>query len=468
MTDFILILILQTATGDKEKGKYVDLEGEGRCPVTAAYLSAQVCISGTVTDNTDYKPPVEQKPKKVMTYADIKKQVYAKLSLSPRMKKAKKVKKVKKVKKKENYSSDSSNGGNSYSSEEEDFENDEDNEDSGSEESNASVGGDDDSSKEHSSGEGSSGEDSSEEDSSEDDSSEDDSSTEEKLEAAKRLKAEAKREAAKRLKAEKQEGKRLEAKEKQEAKRLKAEEKREAAKRLKAKEKEEMERLEAKEKQEAELLKAEEKQEDVKRLKAKEKEEIECLEAEEKQEAERLKDEEKQEAAKRLKAEQQKALEMQQKELYALKSVNPFFRVESNTGDGDCFARAAAQALYGDEKKHRQVRSDLCEKILEYPALFKGFLVGTTPEQYAREMKRGGKWLDQPACLALVLLTGRSVEVFCDTTRSKSPITHPSEDADEAFREIVDDELDPIYLFRTGGVHWEHLVVSFIFAILSY
>ena len=434
MTDFILILILQTATGDKEKGKYVDLEGEGRCPVTAAYLSAQVCISGTVTDNTDYKPPVEQKPKKVMTYADIKKQVYAKLSLSPRMKKAKKVKKVKKVKKKENYSSDSSNGGNSYSSEEEDFENDEDNEDSGSEESNASVGGDDDSSKEHSSGEGSSGEDSSEEDSSEDDSSEDDSSTEEKLEAAKRLKAEAKREAAKRLKAEKQEGKRLEAKEKQEAKRLKAEEKREAAKRLKAKEKEEMERLEAKEKQEAELLKAEEKQEDVKRLKA----------------------------------EQQKALEMQQKELYALKSVNPFFRVESNTGDGDCFARAAAQALYGDEKKHRQVRSDLCEKILEYPALFKGFLVGTTPEQYAREMKRGGKWLDQPACLALVLLTGRSVEVFCDTTRSKSPITHPSEDADEAFREIVDDELDPIYLFRTGGVHWEHLVVSFIFAILSY
>ena len=83
-------------------------------------------------------------------------------------------------------------------------------------------------------------------------------------------------------------------------------------------------------------------------------------------------------------------------------------------------------------------------------------------------MRRGGNWLDQPACLALVLLTGRSVDVFCDTTRTESPITHPSEDADEAFRENVNYELDPIFLFRTGGVHWEHLVVSFICSILSY
>ena len=149
----------------------------------------------------------------------------------------------------------------------------------------------------------------------------------------------------------------------------------------------------------------------MKRLKAKEKQEAESLKAEERQEAKRLKAEEKWEA-KSLKAE----VERQQQELYKLKRVAPFYRVESNKGRGDCFTRAGAHAIYGDEKQHTRVQNDLCNKIEEDSELFRCFLVvGTTPAQYAKDMRRNGIWMDQSGCLDLALLTGCSVVVFDDT-----------------------------------------------------
>ncbi|CAL0313460.1 unnamed protein product [Lupinus luteus] len=85
-------------------------------------------------------------------------------------------------------------------------------------------------------------------------------------------------------------------------------------------------------------------------------------------------------------------------------------RIVEVTADGNCFFRALADQLEGNEEEHRKYRSMIVKHILDNREMFEPFIEDEVPfDEYCRSMETGGTWAGHMELQAASLVTHSNI-----------------------------------------------------------
>ena len=141
---------------------------------------------------------------------------------------------------------------------------------------------------------------------------------------------------------------------------------------------------------------------------------------------------------------------------FRVKLLEKGLRVVDVAPDGNCLFRAAALHVYGDQSLHREVRTAVCDYMLENQDRFQ-MVVSSEKEfaAYVETMRQLSQWGDDPEVRAIEELYDREVEIYTATGGA------PGRDVTVPIKLNFDDDLPPaldpktrLRLSYHGGNHY--------------
>ena len=88
-------------------------------------------------------------------------------------------------------------------------------------------------------------------------------------------------------------------------------------------------------------------------------------------------------------------------------------------GDENCFFRAIAHQLYGDESKHHKVREEAVQEVIKNSNRYRNFVAGSLDE-YVSNISTDREWADNAAIQATSKAFRISTEILNDSERIPS------------------------------------------------
>ena len=124
--------------------------------------------------------------------------------------------------------------------------------------------------------------------------------------------------------------------------------------------------------------------------------------------------------------------------------------VEKILGDGNCLFRSLSDQLFKDVgKKHKLVRSEVCNYLSEHIEWLRGFLaVDIDINEYNNKMRNDKVWGCNPEIAAAAIYYRRTITIFQDgITNSRYSIGHNMKEP-------------PLKLLYTDGNHYDSVIVG--------
>ena len=134
-------------------------------------------------------------------------------------------------------------------------------------------------------------------------------------------------------------------------------------------------------------------------------------------------------------------------------------------GDGNCFFRAVAYAVSGDEENHEVFRSMITSFIRNEDSVnLKGIIQNKTPDQYVTEsdMESNGVWASEVEIFVAAALINATVNVYSKFGGKFKWLEFKPTDIprkDEAKKSCIPGCREEIYLYHKAGSHYD-IVVS--------
>ena len=88
-------------------------------------------------------------------------------------------------------------------------------------------------------------------------------------------------------------------------------------------------------------------------------------------------------------------------------------------GDGNCFFRAIAHQLYGDESQHQMVREEAVQEVIKNSNRYRNFIAGSF-DKYVSNLSTDREWADNAAIQATSNAFRISTEILNDSERIPS------------------------------------------------
>ena len=88
-------------------------------------------------------------------------------------------------------------------------------------------------------------------------------------------------------------------------------------------------------------------------------------------------------------------------------------------GDGNCFFRAIAHQLYGDESQHQKVREEAVQEVIKNSNRYSNFVAGSF-DKYVSNLSTDREWADNAAIQATSNAFRISIEILNDSERIPS------------------------------------------------
>ena len=88
-------------------------------------------------------------------------------------------------------------------------------------------------------------------------------------------------------------------------------------------------------------------------------------------------------------------------------------------GDENCFFRAIAHQLYGDESKHHKVREEAAQEVIKNSNRYRNFVAGSF-DKYVSNISTDREWADNAAIQATSKAFRISTEILNDSERIPS------------------------------------------------
>ena len=82
-------------------------------------------------------------------------------------------------------------------------------------------------------------------------------------------------------------------------------------------------------------------------------------------------------------------------------------------GDGNCFFRAIAHQLYGDESQNQKVGEEAGQEIIKKSNRYRNFVVGSF-DKYVSNLSTDREWTDNAAIQATSKAFRTSIEILND------------------------------------------------------
>ena len=82
-------------------------------------------------------------------------------------------------------------------------------------------------------------------------------------------------------------------------------------------------------------------------------------------------------------------------------------------GDGNCFFRAIAHQLYGDEPQHQKVGEEAGQKVIKKSNRYRNFVAGSF-DKYVSNLSTDREWADSAAIQATSNAFRISIEILND------------------------------------------------------
>ena len=126
--------------------------------------------------------------------------------------------------------------------------------------------------------------------------------------------------------------------------------------------------------------------------------------------------------------------------------------VVSVAGDGNCLFRSVAHQVYGDDELHEVVRQNCMDHMAANADFFSRFAVGgmETFHLYVADMRKWGRWGDDPEIQAMSELYHRPVEIWAYDPQIGARKLRTFHEATSATN-----PLPPIRLSYYGGSHYD-------------
>ena len=88
-------------------------------------------------------------------------------------------------------------------------------------------------------------------------------------------------------------------------------------------------------------------------------------------------------------------------------------------GDGNCFFRAIAHQLYGDESQHQKVREEAVQEVIKNSNRYRNFVAGSF-DKYVSNLSTDREWADSAAIQATSNVFRISIEILNASERIPS------------------------------------------------